>query len=313
MNSTLRAIFAAAALTLFHPAAQAQVFRAYLSLAGADTNPCTIAAPCRLLPAALAVVADGGEIWMLDSANYNAGNVNIAKSVAIMAVPGAVGSIVAVGGNAALTINTPGVKVALRNVVIAGNAVNPGTDGIDVTFSPLLSIEDCLFTNLTGVGINALAGGTVVHVKNTTFRNIASNAVWAQNGAVVSVSHSHLLSTDGVYSLGTNATTTIINLADTEIDGTGTSTGVGAYTIAAGAVANVFVTRSSIRNNGSGLDSQTNGTGNALITVSFSAVTGNNLGIHQAGTGSAVKSLGNNHITDNAGGDSGSLTTSALR
>ncbi len=71
------------------------LFRAYLSQNGSDTNPCTLPAPCRLLPAALAAVKDGGEIWMLDSANFNVGVVDIAKSVTILAVPGALGSVVA--------------------------------------------------------------------------------------------------------------------------------------------------------------------------------------------------------------------------
>src|SRR3954470_1497815 len=113
MYRLVRQYLPALAVVLFAIAAHAQSFRTYLSSAGSDSNPCTVAAPCRLLPAALNAVSSGGEIWMLDSANYNAGNVNIAKSVSIMAAPGAVGSIVAVGGVPAITINTPGVKVAL--------------------------------------------------------------------------------------------------------------------------------------------------------------------------------------------------------
>jgi hypothetical protein len=77
--------------------AHAQVFRAYLDASGSDANPCTLAQPCRLLPAALAAVASGGEIWLLGSANYNSGPVAIGKSVTILAVPGAVGSVVALG------------------------------------------------------------------------------------------------------------------------------------------------------------------------------------------------------------------------
>jgi len=97
--------------------AQAQLFRAYVASYGNDGNPCTVTTPCRLLPAALNAVAPGGEIWMLDSANFNLGTVDIAKSVSILAVPGAVGSIVAVAGNPAITIQTSGVDVTLRNVV----------------------------------------------------------------------------------------------------------------------------------------------------------------------------------------------------
>src|SRR4051812_32948641 len=86
------------------PSAQAQLFRAYLSISGNDTNPCTLQAPCRLLPAALAAVADGGEVWMLDSGNYNTSVVSINKSVSIIAVPGQVGSLVATGGVSAISI-----------------------------------------------------------------------------------------------------------------------------------------------------------------------------------------------------------------
>jgi hypothetical protein len=82
-----RSAYAFVVTLLLSATAQAQLFRAYLAPDGLDANPCTLAAPCRLLPAALAAVTDGGEIWMLDSANYNAGPVNVAKSVSILAVP----------------------------------------------------------------------------------------------------------------------------------------------------------------------------------------------------------------------------------
>src|SRR4051812_29612551 len=94
--------------------AQAGIFRSYLSVNGSDANTCTLPQPCRLLPAALAAVNDGGEIWMLDSANFNVGTVSITKSVTLLAVPGALGSVIANGGDA-ININAAGAKVALRN------------------------------------------------------------------------------------------------------------------------------------------------------------------------------------------------------
>ncbi len=111
------AAIASAVLVLASASANAQLFRAYVAQTGNDANPCTLPAPCRLLPAALAAVASGGEIWMLDSANYNTATVNITKSVSILAVPGVVGSVVATGGPA-INISTAGVNVALRNLVI---------------------------------------------------------------------------------------------------------------------------------------------------------------------------------------------------
>src|SRR5258706_4304709 len=86
--------------------ASAGLFRTYLSVNGSDANACTLPSPCRLLPAALAAVNDGGEIWMLDSANFNTTTVSITKSVTILAVPGALGGVVANGAEEN-NINTP--------------------------------------------------------------------------------------------------------------------------------------------------------------------------------------------------------------
>src|SRR3954466_3122286 len=121
------------AALLMSGAAHAQLFRAYLASYGNDANPCTVGSPCRLIPAALAAVASGGEIWMLDSANYNSATVDINKSVSILAIPGEAGSIVALGGASAMSMATAGSKVALRNVVITNNAVSPGSHGITIT------------------------------------------------------------------------------------------------------------------------------------------------------------------------------------
>ena len=104
----LRGTLVSLALALMPATAQAQLFRAYLSSTGNDANPCTVQQPCRLLPAALAAVKDGGEVWIMDSANFNTMPVLIDKSVSILAIPGALGSVVGSGGDAIL-INTPGL------------------------------------------------------------------------------------------------------------------------------------------------------------------------------------------------------------
>src|SRR5258708_6370837 len=131
---TLRRLMAATAALFALAAANAcaQAFRTYLSLNGNDLNPCSVAPPCRLLPAALAAVQDGGEVWMLDSANFNTGPVAITKSVTILAVPGALGSIVALGGNA-INIGTPPdntLRITLRNLNVLPYPGNEGFKGI---------------------------------------------------------------------------------------------------------------------------------------------------------------------------------------
>jgi hypothetical protein len=79
MSFALRTFKAALAVAVLAsaPLAHGQIFRAYLALDGVDTNPCTLAQPCRLLPAAVAAVGAGGEIWMLDSANFNVAPVTV--------------------------------------------------------------------------------------------------------------------------------------------------------------------------------------------------------------------------------------------
>ena len=171
-------------LALCSPAS-AQLFRAYVSSTGNDLNPCNLPNPCRLLPAALTAVADGGEIWMLDSANFNFNQVEITKSVTILAVPGAVGSVVANGGHA-IHINNSGIKVTLRNLVVIHFAGS--SDGINFAQGAALIVEGCEIANVTGNGINAQASSGRLAVKDTVIRDTGSSGVRAGNGMVVSLS-----------------------------------------------------------------------------------------------------------------------------
>jgi parallel beta helix pectate lyase-like protein len=171
-------VFIAAALLA--GTAHAQLFRAYLSSAGNDVNDCTLPTPCRLLPAALTAVADGGEIWILDSANYNATTVNITKSVSILAVPGVLGSLEATGGGPAVAIATVGIKVALRNLMIVPGT--GGTSGIVMTNGSALTVEKCLIANLAEVGIDVNAAARVL-ITDTTIRDNGSDGLRLRNGA----------------------------------------------------------------------------------------------------------------------------------
>jgi hypothetical protein len=82
-------------------------FRAYLSLQGDDGNPCTLQQPCRLLPAALAAINDGGEIRMVDSATYNTASVEVTESATLLAIPRVLGTVVATG-ESALRVDSTG-------------------------------------------------------------------------------------------------------------------------------------------------------------------------------------------------------------
>ena len=109
IRSTPLTVLCVAALLAAGPANAAGTYRVYLSAKGFDSSPCALSAPCRLLPAALAAVTDGGEIWMLDSANFNTGQVNVE---------------VKKRENKLIDVNTPGADVQVRR--------DPATGSIDV-------------------------------------------------------------------------------------------------------------------------------------------------------------------------------------
>lgn len=181
------------ALSLFAPAAQAQLFRAYLSPTGNDSNPCTLPSPCRLLPAALAAVADGGEVWMLDSANYNAGTVAITKSVTILAVPGAVGSVVSIGNGApAVQIATVGLRVALRNLVVAPVSGAGSTFGIVVSSSAVVSIEDSVISGFSDQGLQ-ISNGAEVALTNSVVRNVTGEGAAVLGTAKLAVGNTRFI------------------------------------------------------------------------------------------------------------------------
>src|SRR6476469_8878081 len=148
------------------PAAHAGLFRAFLSSSGNDASLCTVQQPCRLLPAALNAINDGGEIWMHDSANYNTSTVSITKSVSILAVPGAVWSVVANVGDA-IAINAPTSNVSLRNVNVrplSGGGVN----GITIAAVGHLTIDNSVVENLDA-GVS-LTGAATMSIKDSVFR-----------------------------------------------------------------------------------------------------------------------------------------------
>src|SRR5258706_7509409 len=184
MNNAKTLLAFLASVLLCSPA-QAALFRAYLASDGSDANPCTLPAPCRLLPAALTAVADGGEIWMLDSANFNTGPVNVSKSVTMLAIPGAVGSILALGGDA-FVINTGGVKVTLRHLVIVPFPGGGGTNGIHMTNGAGLTLEGCLIANLPQTGISVTTAA-IVRITDTTIRDNGNQGVFLQDGAKATI------------------------------------------------------------------------------------------------------------------------------
>ena len=299
-QSVLRRLFALALGLFLSAAAHAQLFRTYIAPDGNDGNPCTLAAPCRLLPAALATVIDGGEIWMLGSANYNTSPVSIAKSVTILAVPGALGSVVAIGGNA-INIATAGVKVSLRNLVIVPFVGGGGVNGVNMTAGASLTVENCLIANLPGTGI--IANGIMnVLVTDSTVRGNGTYGLFIQNGARATVTRTTLSGNlnAGIYVRGTTASTTTADIADSTMSTNGY--GVYAYSDNAGAVVKVSVRDSRVVGNVYyGITADSIAGAPATVSVSNNIISNNSRGIVASFTGARVWASGNT-VSDNGYG-----------
>src|SRR5262245_7517923 len=84
-------LFATGASQAAPPTATPQL-RTYVAGTGKDNNPCSAFSPCQTFQAALALTLPGGEVYVLDSANY--GPVTINKSVTITS-EGAVAGVLA--------------------------------------------------------------------------------------------------------------------------------------------------------------------------------------------------------------------------
>ena len=290
-QSVLRSL-CALDLGLFKSAtAHAQQFRTYVAPDGNDGNPCTLAAPCRLLPAALAAVIDGGEIWMLGSANYNTSPVNIAKSVTILAVPGALGSVVAIGGNA-INIATANVKVSLRNLVIVPFVGGGGANGIFMTAGTSLTVENCLIANLPGTGI--IANGVMnVLVTDSTVRNGGYGLV-VENGARATVTRTTVSgnASFGIFVYGNTASTTTVDIADSTISTN--NNGVYALSGNAGAVVKVSVRDSrAVGNVDSGVTARSDAGASVTVSASNNIISNNSRGIYAESTGARVWASGN--------------------
>ncbi|MBX3674708.1 MAG: right-handed parallel beta-helix repeat-containing protein [Burkholderiales bacterium] len=324
---------ALAAALLPCSAAHAQLFRAYLSSAGSDANPCTLPAPCRLLPAALAAVASGGEVWLVDSANYNTATVDVAKSVTILAVPGVVGSVVSSGGPA-ISVATPGVRVVLRNLAIVPLQGAGATGGISMTAGDSLTVEDSLVSGLPGDGIS-VDTAAAVRIVDTTVRGNAGSGIRLAAGARATITRA-TVSGQGLYGIvvqGTAGAATAAAIADSTLEAnyaavfawSADATGAvevsvrdsqlagntfGAYALSTGGAAVTLVAA----DNAITLTPQeaiaADGTG-ARVWARGNIVTGNGTGL-AALAGGLFESAGDNAVRDNGADKNGTIAVVEL-
>jgi len=133
---------------------------------------------------------------MLDSANYNSAKVVIAKSVTIMAVPGALGSIVTSGGPAIeippRSLGPDGLpaawSVTLRNLAIRP-ANTSETSGISMPsavsmWSAYLTLDNCSIADMRGP---AISGAGTLRINASTMRRNTGLPVLSFSGDLAMV------------------------------------------------------------------------------------------------------------------------------
>ena len=317
----------ASAVLLVAPV-HAGLFRAYLSQNGSDANPCTLQQPCRLLPAAIAAANDGGEVWMVDSANYNTGPVAITKSITILAIPGALGSVIANGGDA-IDVAATNIRVTLRNLVVLN--FSAGMHGINFTNGARLTVEECEIYGMPENGINFTAPGGGLAVKNTTIRNIVGAGVFVAGTLASSVTaaleHVSLLSVNTGLSVASSASATLndslltnsgVGIAATESGGAGSrvtitnsvirgsTMGVSLTSPSASDTVRVTMSRSTLSHNAVGMDVQS-AAGDVKVTLDDNVIQNNTTAINM--NGGVVFTRGNNTLNFSTNGIvGGSLT-----
>ena len=305
--------------------AGADLARTFVSASGADSNPCTLPSPCRSIATAIATTASGGEVIIVDSADY--GPAVIAKPISLIAAPGVFAEIAVAAGTGLVVNPGPGI-VRLRGLTLNGLG---GATGIDFQSGDALYLEDSVINGFTGAGLAAnVATPAELFVRNTYFRGNGSGAALAAGAGVVTplaatIERTHFENNGtGIALTGSSARAVIVDsivvngsigiLVQPTVGGAVTTAEVRGTTVSKHTTAGIVVggngaatgalsaTRSQIAENGIGLDVQAGGAAHVADTT----VVRNAIGLR-----GPLVSLGDNRLIGN--GVDGGFTVSLPR
>ena len=290
--------------------ANALTGRTFVSPTGSDSNPCSLALPCRNLQAALAQTNPGGEIAILGTAGYNGGATFIIDRAISIVNPGAFEAGISVpAGASGIVINAGATDaVSLRGLTIEGGGV--GNTGIEFNSGGSLNIENSVIRNLTALGVYFrpnVAVPSSLSISNSLVANNGNHGIAvfpSSSGAVTAVfnrvetknnSNAGTL-VDGLNSSGSLRATVV----DCVSSGNAAA-GIFATTASGHATTTLMVVRSVSVNNGIGLYASGSG---AILRVTNSTLTGN-LNGWAADAGGVLQSYGNNSIDGNLSNETG--------
>jgi len=285
--------------------AMATAQRTFVSTGGNDANACSLAAPCRGFAAAVAAVAPGGEVIVLDSGGY--GTFAIAKSVSVIAPAGVYAGISVFSGSgiSVSTVATDTVKLQGLTVSDQGPS-GPGLlrSGIVFVGAGTLVLERLEVTGFSYAAINfqptarsALVGSDLL-VRNSSEGMIVNGGA-SSIGADVTLNRVHA---DGNgYSAITfldNVTAVVRNSVFSRTTADGVQ--VGAFPLAVGIYQHVTLEDCDISGNGVAVDTLNNATGYTYVAIVRTVISNNNTGL-LAGNYTETR-LAASTITANASG-----------
>jgi Right handed beta helix region len=140
----------------------------YVSTVGSNSNPCTLAKPCRSLQYAINKTPAGGELHVLDSGFYG----NNATVNRPMTIDGN-GHTVTLG--APITVNSAGATVALRGLAINGQAST--VVGIDITAAAAVHVDHCIIYDQILNGIILEGTDIKLFISNTIVRDNGGSGI----------------------------------------------------------------------------------------------------------------------------------------
>jgi hypothetical protein len=276
----------------------------FVSGGGSDTNPCTLAQPCRSITHALVVAGSELVITCLDAGPYTE-RVLVTFSFTVDCR----GTVYMTPGNEfAFTLSpTSNSLVTFRHVIFDGTTIGGAGGAVQITGGTVV-FEDCTFQNFNAatpgeaVQFAPTVAGAHLTITDSVFANngfagggggvIVQPAAGITAGAVIERTQ-FAGNTYGIAAGGAGGGTALVEV---RYSTTASSIYDGIYVVTEGSVASVVVEHSaSVRNGGSGMNAQGSG---AYVSLRDSTVDWNSTGL-AAGGGGVILSYQNNMIAGN--------------
>jgi hypothetical protein len=270
-------------------ASPASSARTFVSTDGDDANACTVAAPCRTLGHAIALVENGGEITVQGSGGY--GPFTIGKAVSINVPPGVYAGVTASSGDAITVSAGVGDVVTLRGLTVHGSGAS---NGIRFASGSALWVDGCSITGFAE-GIRVESAGDVF-VRDSRVAQATSAGIHLVSGslATASIVRCHVEhNVTGVSAAGLSS----VELSESCLSG-------NSGAAVSGSSGSVTIDDCLVSGNATGLSSS----GSATLRVADSCVTDNTTGLAQSG-GGVLLSRSNNTVEGNGTNTSGVIAT----